>query len=50
LLFASGENLKVVQERLGHATPMLTLTTYTHVLPGQQAQASERLRQVLLTG
>jgi integrase len=39
LLFASGENLKVVQEGLGHWRPMLTLTTYTHVLPGQQAQA-----------
>jgi integrase len=50
LLFAAGENLKVVQERLGHSTPMLTLTTYTHVLPGQQAQASERLQQVLRIG
>lgn len=50
LLFAAGENVKVVQERLGHSTPMLTLTTYTHVLPGQQAQASERLQAILRSG
>lgn len=50
LLFAAGENVKVVQERLGHSTPVLTLTTYTHVLPGQQAQASERLQRVLRLG
>ena len=51
LLFSAGENLKVVQERLGHSTPMLTLTTYTHVLPGQQARASDRLQEILrITG
>ena len=43
LLMASGEHPKVVQERLGHATIQLTLDTYTHVIEGLQARASERL-------
>jgi integrase len=50
LLFSTGADIKVVQERLGHATPMLTLSTYTHVLPGQQLGASQRLADLLQTG
>jgi len=37
LLLASGENIKVIQERLGHADVNLTLSTYSHVLDGMQA-------------
>ncbi len=43
LLLASGENMKVIQERLGHADVNLTLSTYSHVLDGMQAQASDKL-------
>lgn len=43
LLLASGENMKVIQERLGHADVHLTLSTYSHVLDGMQAQASDKL-------
>ena len=47
LLLASGEHPKVVQERLGHASIALTLDTYSHVVPGMQQRASERLDDLL---
>ncbi|MBA2671405.1 MAG: site-specific integrase [Gemmatimonadetes bacterium] len=43
LLLALGENPKVVQERLGHASITLTMDTYSHVLEGMQQQATDRL-------
>lgn len=46
LLLASGENMKVIQERLGHADVHLTLSTYSHVLDGMQAQASDKLESM----
>jgi integrase len=33
--------VKVVSERLGHASIAFTLDTYAHVLPGMQAEAAE---------
>ena len=36
---AAGTPVKVVSERLGHATIQITLDTYGHVMPGMQAQA-----------
>ena len=39
-LLAAGVNVKVVSERLGHASASFTLDTYGHVLPGQQAEAA----------
>lgn len=47
LLLAAGEHPKVVQERLGHATITLTLDTYSHVVPGMQERAAERLDSLL---
>lgn len=41
LLLAKGVNIKVIQERLGHADVNLTLSTYLHVLEGMQGQASD---------
>ena len=35
--------VKVVSERLGHATPAFTIDTYQHVLPGMQADAARRV-------
>jgi hypothetical protein len=32
--------VKVVSERLGHASPAFTMVTYQHVLPGMQAAAA----------
>lgn len=47
LLLASGENPKVVAERLGHASVKMTLDTYSHVLPDMQKSASDRLARML---
>jgi integrase len=47
LLLANGENAKVASERLGHSTVVLTLDTYSHVLPDMQQQAAERIETVL---
>ncbi len=47
LLLASGVHPKVVAERLGHANVTLTLTTYSHVLPGLQRDAAETLEAAL---
>ncbi|WP_037351054.1 tyrosine-type recombinase/integrase [Anaeroarcus burkinensis] len=47
LLLAQGENIKVVQERLGHTTVRMTLDTYSHVLPGMQKNATERISKIL---
>nr|WP_300610675.1 integrase [Trebonia sp.] len=34
------EPVHVVSQRLGHASPMVTLTVYAHVLPGSQREAA----------
>jgi integrase len=47
LLLSQGEHPKVVSERLGHASVMLTLDTYSHVLPTMQQRAAERLENAL---
>jgi integrase len=39
-LLAAGVNVKVVSERLGHASVAFTLDQYAHVMPGQQADAA----------
>jgi integrase len=49
LLLAAGENVKVVSERLGHASAALTLDVYSHVLPDMQQRAAERLESVLFS-
>ena len=46
LLFAD-EHPKVVSERLGHASIVLTLDTYSHVLRTMQRQATDRLQEIL---
>ena len=40
LMLKAGAPLKVVSERLGHATPTFTMAVYQHVLPGMQAEAA----------
>ena len=47
LLLAAGENPKVVSERLGHASIVLTMDTYSHVLPTMQKSATEKLTALL---
>ena len=50
LLLLVGESLKVVSERLGHATIMLTADTYCHVLPTMQRAAADKLEAMFGTG
>jgi integrase len=47
LLLRAGVNPKVVSERLGHASIVITLDTYSHVLPDMQSDAVDRLQAVL---
>jgi integrase len=47
LLLIAEENPKVVSERLGHSTIVLTLDTYSHVLPTIQQGATNRLEKLL---
>ena len=47
LLLSAGENPKVVSERLGHSSIVLTLDIYSHVLPDMQRAATEKLEQML---
>jgi integrase len=47
LLLSSGENPKVVSERLGHASIVLTLDTYSHVLPTMQQGATDKLEKMM---
>ncbi|MEE8159316.1 MAG: site-specific integrase, partial [Dehalococcoidia bacterium] len=39
LLLKLGVNPKIVSERLGHSSIVLTLDTYSHLLPGMQEEA-----------
>jgi integrase len=47
LLLKAGVNPKVVSERLGHASVVITLDTYSHVLPDMQDEAVDRLAVIL---
>jgi integrase len=47
VLMMTGENPKVVQERMGHANVSITLGIYSHVLPGMQDQATKRLEKAI---
>jgi len=42
-LLASGVHPKIAQERLGHSSVAITLDLYSHVLPGMQAEAADRI-------
>ncbi len=47
LLLKAGVPIKVVSERLGHATPAFTMAAYQHVLPGMQAEAAQTFADLL---
>ena len=40
---AAGVQVKIVSERLGHASIGITLDTYSHVMPGMQEEAAEKI-------
>ncbi len=43
IMLQLGEHPKVVSERLGHSNIMITLNTYSHVLPTMQEDAARKL-------
>lgn len=47
LALMAGIHPKVVQERLGHSSIMITMDTYSHVVQGMQEQAAEQLASLL---
>ena len=40
LMLKQGVNAKIISERLGHSSVVITLDTYSHVLPGLQEAAA----------
>lgn len=49
LLLKAGVPVHVVAQRLGHASPALTLSIYSHVLPRQQLEAATAFAQLVET-
>ena len=49
-LLRQGVHPKVVSESLGHAAISITLDRYSHVLPGLQEDAADRIDRALRTG
>ena len=47
LMLKQGVNPKIVSERLGHASVVITLDTYSHVLPGLQEAAARGFDEML---
>ena len=41
------EPVHVVSQRLGHATPMVTLTIYAHVMPGNQRETARTFARLV---
>lgn len=41
--------VKVVSERLGHASPAFTISVYQHVIPGMQADAATVFSDLVAT-
>jgi len=46
-LLGQGVHPKIVSERLGHSTIGITLDIYSHVIPGMQAEAAEKMDAAL---
>jgi len=41
------EPVHVVSQRLGHATPMVTMSVYAHVMPGNQRDAANTFARIV---
>jgi site-specific recombinase XerD len=46
-LLAAGIHPKIAQERLGYSSVAVTIDLYSHVIPGMQAEAVNRIDAVL---
>jgi hypothetical protein len=47
LLLKAGEYPKVISERLGHSQIGITMDMYSHIMPGMQKQAAEKIDMIL---
>ena len=47
MLLQAGTHPKVVAERLGHSSTMLTLDVYSHVAPDMQSEATACIEKML---
>jgi integrase len=48
LLLKSGESIVTVSKRLGHAKVSTTLDTYSHIMPGQDKGAAEKIGDIFM--
>jgi integrase len=49
LLIEQGENIKYIQNQLGHASPMLTLHVYGHLMKPVNQEAAVRLENTIFS-
>ena len=47
LMLKQGVHPKIAQERLGHSNIIMTLNTYSHVLPSMQEEMANKLDELL---
>ncbi len=47
LLLSSGASVPLVSARLGHSSPAITLSIYAHAIPGEEAEAAERVMEIV---
>ncbi len=47
LALVAGVDVKIVSERLGHTSPLITWQTYQHVTKGMQTDAAERVADLI---
>jgi integrase len=47
-MLTAGVHPKVVSERLGHSGIAITFDLYSHVIPGMQADAADKLGAMML--
>ena len=50
LLLTAREPVHVVSQRLGHASAVVTMTVYAHVLPGSQREAADTFARLIAGG
>jgi integrase len=47
ILLVAGVHPKLVQERMGHTTIVMTMDIYSHVLPSMQREVAEKIDEML---
>lgn len=47
LALVAGVDVRIVADRLGHSSPMVTWQTYQHVIKGMQSDAAERVADLI---